>query len=462
MTFQRAPDMTPGTASPSAPPRGGARWFLLGFDRIVRGLFRIEESGLPERQPRPCLIAVNHRRDADIPVLGVFLGRVRGRRITGVLPHFVAREDLFDRDFLWHYWRSPWLIGPRLISPLIPLPRILEVFKAHPIHRIREQSLAVVLRDLRRAFGDRPLGEVLHPRWAERLAAAGASPERSIDWLLGRQQRFSSLLDGEWGHRRLNLPTFRAFKPLERARIRSHLEVFAQALATGEAVMIAPEGANSPSGFFQRPRAGAWQLAQAAGPELAVLPVGLGYDPSHPSRRTRVFVHAGAILHRADYPARRAFDDAVARAILCATTLTASHFLAHWILSAAPGKQLTHAGYLEFLEALSEPLRAAGQRVAPDAAEAFEARLRWFARAGLVARESGAWRRSQMPEPQPAWTPRAALAAYLRNELASAAALAPGLAQAFALPSPPYVPATTTQPASDRDGNSDSEACRRR
>lgn len=148
----------PSSSQPSRP----ARAFLLSFDKIVRSLFRIEESGLPERVPKPCLIVANHRRDADIPVLGVFLGRARGREISGVLPHFVAREDLFEPGFLWHYWRSPWLVLPRLVSPAIPLPRILNVFKAHPIHRIPEQSLAIVLNDIRRYLGDRRLDAVLN------------------------------------------------------------------------------------------------------------------------------------------------------------------------------------------------------------------------------------------------------------------------------------------------------------
>ena len=236
-------------------PTWPARIFLLGFDRMVRALFKIEESGLPERVPTPCLIVANHRRDADIPVLGVFLGRARGRRISGVLPHFVAREDLFEPGFLWHYWRSPWLVLPRLISPAIPLARILAVFRAHPIHRIPEQSLAIVLNDIRRYLGKRSLRSALNRHWAARLRMAGADLSQPLAWLLRRERRFAALVGGGWGHRRLNRDTFREFKPVERARIAAHLAVFAQALARGEAVMVAPEGANSPDGHFQRPRA---------------------------------------------------------------------------------------------------------------------------------------------------------------------------------------------------------------
>lgn len=421
-------------------PAWPARLFLLTFDRIVRTLFRIEESGLPETVETLCLIVANHRRDADIPVLGVFLGRRRGWCITGVLPHFVAREDLFDRGFLWHYWRSPWLILPRLISPAIPLARILRVFKAHPIHRIPEQSMAIVLRDVRRFLGERRIDAALHPRWTARLATAGVQVERPIAWLLRRERRFADLVGGGWGHRRLNLATFREFKPVERARIAAHLAVFSAALAAGEAVMVAPEGANSPDGYFQRPRGGPWRLVSTAAPELAVMPVGLAYDSSCPGRRMRVFVHAGPVFRVSDCSMRRAFDAAVACGILQATTLTGTHLMAHWILRAATGETLEQVAYANYCAELRERFAAGGLRIAPDTTAAFPRRMDWFAAAGLVERSAGDWRRSELPAPAPGWETRAALAVFLRNELASAASLVPGACADFQLPLPDYVP----------------------
>lgn len=424
--------------TPSLP----ARAFLLTFDKIVRSLFRIEESGLPEEVPRPCLIVANHRRDADIPVLGVFLGRARGREISGVLPHFVAREDLFEPGFLWHYWRSPWLAGPRLVSPLIPLERILRVFKAHPIHRIPEQSLAIVLNDVRRYLGDRQLERVLNRFWAARLSEAGAELSQSISWLLERERdsAFAELVGGGWGHRRLNLETFREFKPVERARIAAHLGVFERALVAGEAVMVAPEGANSPDGHFQRPRAGPWHLASGAPGELPVVPVGLAYDPSASGRRMRVFVHAGTPFRAGDFADRRRFDDAVAARILRATTITGTHLAAHWVLRAAPGDALPHAGFESFAADFARALRAAGLRVAPDAGAQAGRRLRWFARAGLVRFDGRGPVRSDLSPPAAGWETRSALAVYLRNELASATALAPDVAAHFGLSVPAYVP----------------------
>lgn len=426
------------TEQPSLP----ARAFLLCFDRIVRGLFRVEESGLPEAIPRPCLIVANHRRDADIPVLGVFLGRARGAQISGVLPHFVAREDLFEPGFLWHYWRSPWLALPRLVSPLIPLERILGVFKAHPIHRIPEQSLAIVLNDVRRYLGDRRLDRVLNRFWAARLAEAGADLAQPISWLLARERdpAFSGLIGGGWGHRRLNLETFREFKWVERARIDAHLAVFERALAAGEGVMVAPEGANSPDGHFQRPRAGPWRLAHGAPGGVPVLPVGLAYDPSVSERRMRVFVHAGESFDARDFRSRREFDDAVAAAVLRATTVTGSHLAAHWVLQANPGDALDSTAFERFALALGGALRDAGLRVAPDAGSRVRRRLAWFEKAGLVRLGGGRAVRGALPTPAPGWETRAALALYLRNELASAAALVPGVAAQFGLDCPPYVP----------------------
>ncbi|HEX5314252.1 MAG TPA: hypothetical protein VFX38_05005, partial [Gammaproteobacteria bacterium] len=378
-------------------------------------------------------------RDADIPILGVFLGRRRGLRITGVLPHFVAREDLFDPDFLWRYWRSPWLVLPRLLSPAIPLARILELFQAHPIHRIPEQSLAVVLGDLRRALGDRALGSVLNRWWAPRFRAAGADLAAPVSRLLAAESRYADLLGGGWGHRRLDLATFREFKPGERERIAAHLAVFARALAAGEAVMIAPEGANSPDGFFQRPRAGARWIAKQGGDELVVLPIGLAYDPAA-GGRSRVFVHAGPAFRAGDHAGRREFDDAAACAILRATTLTGSHLAAHLVLRARAGEAMSAIEAGERIGNFASALAAAGLRVAADAGAELESRLGWFVGAGLLARRDGSFVRTQAGEPAPGRENRAALAAYLRNELASVVSLAPGLAQEQGLPAPSYRP----------------------
>jgi 1-acyl-sn-glycerol-3-phosphate acyltransferase len=420
-------------------PGLGARAFLLGFDRIVRRLFRIEESGLPDRVPSPCLIVANHRRDADIPILGAFLGRARGRRITGMLPHFVAREDLFDRGFLWHYWRSPWLVLPRLVSPAIPLSRVLKVFKAHPIHRIPEQSLEIVLSDFRHYLGDERLDTLVNRRWLERLRAAGVETDQPISGLLKRAHRFERLIGGGWGHRRLNLSAFRRFKPVERERIAAHLAVFERALAEGEAVMLAPEGANSPDGHFQRPRAGAWRIARAGGDKLPVMPVGLSYDPSARGR-TRVFVHAASPFRAGDHPGRRHFDEAVAAGILRATTVTGTHLVAHCVLNAARGDVLTAVEVASFARKLADELAAADLQVADDATSRITERLRWFERAGLLERQAGGWGRSAMAEPVPGWGDRAALAVFLRNELASVASLAPGVSEAYGLALPPYAP----------------------
>lgn len=418
---------------------------------MVRSLFRIEESGLPEEIPRPCLIVANHRRDADIPILGVFLGRRRGTCITGVLPHFVAREDLFEPGFLWNYWRSPWLLGPRLVAPLIPLDRIMQVFKAHPIHRIPEQSLGIVLHDLKRWLGDRQLDQVLQPRWTERLMAMGADPQAPISRVLRRESFFEPLLGGGWGHRRLNRSTFRMFKQIERARIAAHLHVFSRELQRREAVMVAPEGANSPNGFFQRPRAGPYWLARNASPGLEVLPVGLAYDPSA-GVGMRVFVHAGPRFAAGRYTRRADFDAAIAAAILRATTVTGTHLAAHYVLTARLGEQLSADGLRRLAQKLDSLFRAAGARVAADVVDNPERRLQWFARAGLVRRESGGWRRDGIVEPEPGWGDRAGLAAFLRNELASVVSLAPTGAYEHGFGSVPYRPVVSALSAASPYG----------
>jgi len=160
-------------------------------------------------------------------------------------------------------------------------------------------------------------------------------------------------------------------------------------------------------------------------------------------RRMRVFVHAGAPLRVGDYADRRTFDDAVSRGILRATTLTGSHFAAHWVLRAGSGEKLESEAFERFAAELGSTLSEAGLRVAPDVGEQALRRLRWFGRAGLVNSTPRGYERSTLQEGEPGWESRAALAAYLRNELASAAALMPDAAAHFGLKTPAYVPLPT-------------------
>lgn len=419
-----------------------ARLFLYVFNRIIHRLFLIEKSGLPEKITSPMLIVVNHRRDADIPILGVFLGRMKKTQLTGILPHFVAREDLFWDDFLWRYWSSYWLIIPKLLSPLIPLKRILSLFKAHPIHRIREQSLATVLKDISETLGDRSLKNTLNRRWLKRFEKKELNTSRSISQFVNLETIYPELLGGEWGHRRLNLETFRQFKPYEKRKIAEHLNVFVQLLNDGENVMIAPEGANSPTGYFQAPRAGVYSLLTETREKPTILPVGLAYDPSFPGR-SRVFIHAGNPFNPRDFSQRTTLDTEIAKRILQSTTITGTHLLAQYVLSANPDEELTEKSFENMALNLKQRLTQHGFLVADDAAQHASKRFYWLAKKGFIIRRNNAWFRINASEPLPGWESPEALTVFLRNELRSIISTNPELASNLNLPQPPYAPWST-------------------
>lgn len=422
------------------------RYFLVGFDIGVRSVFHIRESGLPTHfDHRPRLIVANHRRDADIPIFGVFLGRRRGSALTGLRPHFVAREDLFDHDFLWKYWAQPWLWPLRIWAPLIPLHRILEVFRAHPMHRIPEQSLGVVLWDIHEWLGDRQIGKLVRPRLRRSFEEKGFAWNESISGILKVAATHPEFFDHPWGHRRLNLDTFRLLKPIERIRIDSALRAFEEALAKGESVVVAPEGSNSPTGFFQRPRGAPWRLVQTCPDTVEILPVGLTYDPMFGGGRLRAFVHAGEPFLANKLWTRRCFDDAISESILRALTVTVSHLASHLIIRDQERKVWDARRLAEGIKSLALQLKAASLRVSEDSITPrpigrAERALRYLNRAGcLISIGKGRYRRNEVPFPAPGWEHASALAVYQANELASIICLNPELANAQGV-SAPYVP----------------------
>src|SRR5699024_331978 len=139
-------------------PRESSWWtrLVLVIGRIIMRLFYpCIVSGREHYSAAPATLVVsNHRRDIDGPLLGAVLLRRRGLCPQPPLPHFIAREDLFEKGFLAHYlprWPRPL----RALLAHINLGSFLQRCGAHPLQRTHEQSLAQVLRELYAGDGDR-------------------------------------------------------------------------------------------------------------------------------------------------------------------------------------------------------------------------------------------------------------------------------------------------------------------
>lgn len=309
---------------------GDSRWrkamvraFAIAFDLSLKAKYRIEVRGFENFTRAPStLVVANHRRDADGPIIASVLYNRQGLSARGILPHFVAREDLFRRGFLRDYLQD-WPSSVRQLLTPLKLNELLQTLQAYPMRRIRERTLGEVLEDVLKLFGNRPLDQVLKPHWFkefERLALPGRQP---LDVQGAFSQCYKPLLRMQYGLTKLNRAQFSALKPYERAVIESHLAWFVNLLEQGRIVLLEPEGAVSQDGGFARFRGGLHILLNRPRVSVRVLPVGLTYDFMM-TGRPRVFINFGPEVFDLQGLSRRETDARVAEAILAQLTVTTS------------------------------------------------------------------------------------------------------------------------------------------
>ncbi|MGH8125991.1 MAG: hypothetical protein ACREPK_09120 [Rhodanobacteraceae bacterium] len=391
-------------------------WLLeLGFDGWIHAAYDRVILAPDDFHVAPgSLIASNHQRDVDGPMLGTILVRRRGLRFLGTLPFYATREDLFRPGILArltvHWPRSlSTLLGRISLAWFFPLGR------TEPIRRVREFTL----------------GETLHALCAEGLGNADCA-----GLLNARGRRETGLgpgvatvraastcrdlpLETWWGLRRLTLPALEKLAPAFRATIDAQLAHFAQRLDHGRCVYFSPEGTISMTGRFGRVRAGCFRLARMSRSAPWVQPMALSYDTLAPGR-SRVLVRIGRRF-RADLALDRgAFDSALRRAILSLVTITPSHLLARFLLH---GPQTFNALDLAgWFSRGRSTLLARGMALDPlfarVTAEALAARrLRWLERKQLVTRAGEAFHNACPRDAKPGWRNLAGIVRYLDNNL---------------------------------------------
>jgi len=299
----------------------------------VNVLYRIEPLGLVNYSRSPStLIVFHHRSDADGPIIASVLTEGRDVLLPGVLPNFVAREDMCSAGFLRGYLENwPWWI--RELTGRIDVHGVLGALRASPMRRVRERSLGEVLADVRDVIGDPPLERVLRPAALAKLQAADplAVPSMTVSQVL--QPRHRRVLQEQAGLGALRRDAFRALKPYQRRVIRAQLQRLAGLLERGEPVQIAPEGVVSQDGRVRRPRAGLHTLINAPRAGVRVLPVGLSYD-FMTGGRPRVLVSIGREHTDLVGLSRLETDRRVSRAIAQGTALTVTQLASERLLRA--------------------------------------------------------------------------------------------------------------------------------
>src|SRR5579875_370942 len=397
-------------------PHPRRTWLVeTGFD-VVLGLAYRREIVYPGdyRLDPGTLIASNHQRDVDGPMLGTVLVRRRGLHFTWPLPFYATREDLFRPGILSRltmHWPKPVsaLLGHVSLAWFFPLGR------AEPIRRVREFTLGETLRALIDAgCGDDDGASLLNARGRRETGAApGAFPLRAL------LERDDIPLESWWGLRRLSPPAFGKLAPAFRNTVEMQLRGFARRLDEGRCVYFSPEGSISIDGRFGRIRGGFFRLCRMTATPPRILPMGIAYD-TLAAGRPRVVIRIGRPFLADLAASRREFDARLRAAILALVSVTPSHLVARF-LACGPARFGTAdlAGWLRrMLDTAArqgvalDPLFA---RIPPE--RLAEQRLRWLARKRLIVRDGDAWRNAWPHGACPGWRKPADVVRYLSNGL---------------------------------------------
>jgi 1-acyl-sn-glycerol-3-phosphate acyltransferase len=384
---------------------------LCAYHRVVVAPddFRIEPG---------TLIASNHQRDADGPLLGTVLVRRQGLRFRCPLPYFATREDLFRPGILSRLtvrWPAPLpgLLGRISLAWFFPLGR------AEPIRRVREFTLGEALRALQEeGLGGAACASLLNPRGRREL---GVDADARLNDAIATAP--ASTLEYWWGLRRLNRAGRQRVAPSFRATVDAQLANFADRLDHGRSVYFAPEGTISLDGHFSRIRGGCHRLVRLAGSAPLILPVALGYDTLGPGR-PRVVVRIGTGFRADPGEARRAFDARLRDAILALAPITTSHLLARFLLRGPA--VFTQDELIDWLVRARDHLRGAQRSLDPlfiqrNFMGVARERIRWLEGNGLLVRRGAAFHNACPRDADPGWRAPANVVRYHDNTLADLA-----------------------------------------
>ncbi|WIG56007.1 MAG: hypothetical protein OJF61_001795 [Rhodanobacteraceae bacterium] len=393
-----------------------SNWLLqMGFDLWI-GLCYHREVVMPENFALApgSLIASNHQRDVDGPMLGNILARRRGLRFEGTPPFYATREDLFRPGILSRltvHWPAPLsaLLGKISLAWFFPLGR------TEPMRRVREFTLGETLRALVDAgLGESDCSTLLNARGQRELAAGHAS---LVDCLARAKP---AALERWWGLRRIKVHALEAIAPAFRAAVEMQLAHFARRLDRGCSVYFSPEGTISMDGHFCRVRAGFFRLVHLTTKPTWIQPMALGYDTLGPGR-SRVIVRIGERFRADASLDRRAFDTALRGTILELVPVTPSHLLARWLVHGP--RAFTRDDLTAWMERAHAALRTVHPSIDPLFARAgvraiVAARLRWLERKDLIVRRGDAYENISPRDAPPGWRTPAGVARYLDNYLA--------------------------------------------
>ena len=265
------------------------------YDAVGHGMwaysnaaFRVEVLGGEKPDPGPgTLVAVTHRKETDVPVIGPPLYfAMGGRRNTTGRMHFAARDDMFVPGFFAGFPPDLPLRARRLLYRVGVgkwLPRV-NVFP------IRSASVARVGEVLADAPGD-ALAELVPEETVAALAARAAAcgldtPARGGDVLHGA---YADLLWEPLSPE--DTRGLEEFWSRRAARAAGDFRTLVEIVRDGNVLIVFPEGRPSPDGEIGPIKPGIGALVRRGKPR-AIRPLALAYDPLVRGR-TRVHLALG-------------------------------------------------------------------------------------------------------------------------------------------------------------------------
>lgn len=391
-------------------------WLLqMGFDLWISAFYR-RTLVLPDdfHIAPGTLIASNHQRDVDGPMLATILVHRRGLRFHHPLPFFATREDLFRPGILARltvHWPRPLsaLLGRVSLGWFFPLGH------AEPMRRAREYTLGEALHALVDAgLGAADCATVINARGRRELDVHHAA---LVDCLA---HAVPARLERWWGLRRLTPVGRQAVATQFRLTVAAQLAQFAQRLDRGRCVYFAPEGTISMDGHFGRIRAGFFRLARAAAVPPWVQPMAMAYD-ALAGGRTRVVAFIGPRFRADPRLDRRAFDATLREVVLALVPVTPSHLLARWLLHGP--RRFTRDQLAAWLARTLDALHDLHPVIDPaltrrSAPAIVDARLRWLERTQLVVRRDELFDNQLARDAPPGWLAPANVVRYLDHQLA--------------------------------------------
>jgi 1-acyl-sn-glycerol-3-phosphate acyltransferase len=396
-------------------------WLLqMGFDLWIRTCYD-REVVMPENfvlEPGS-LIASNHQRDVDGPMLALVLAQRKGLRFQGKPPFYATREDLFRPGILSRltvHWPAPLssLLGHISLAWFFPLGR------TEPMRRVREFTLGEALQALLDAgLGDNDCAALLNARGRRELGDAHATLAECV------KGADPAILENWWGLRRLKVYAIEIIAPAFRAAVDAQLAHFARRLDRGCCVYFSPEGTISMDGHFCRTREGFFRLVHLAVRQPWIQPMALGYDTLGPGR-SRVVIRIGQRFRADTGLDRRGFDGALRATLLQLAPVTPSHLLARWLLHGP--RAFTRHELAGWMVRACTTLRSVHPSLDPlfarkGATGIAAARLRWLERKNLVVRRGDGFENACPRTAEPGWHTHAGATRYLDNQLAD---LVPG------------------------------------